>query len=32
VKPLTLIASLRSLAFRLWDEQQRKLVGFGALQ
>jgi omega-6 fatty acid desaturase (delta-12 desaturase) len=28
VKPLTLLSSLRSLAFRLWDEQNGKLVGF----
>ena len=28
VKPLTLLASLRSLAYRLWDEQNGKLVGF----
>lgn len=31
VKPLTLLASLKSLTFRLWDEQQRKLVGYRAL-
>lgn len=28
VKPITLRSSLRSLSFRLWDEEQRKLVGF----
>jgi acyl-lipid omega-6 desaturase (Delta-12 desaturase) len=28
VRPITLPMSLKSLAFRLWDEQQRKLVGF----
>jgi acyl-lipid omega-6 desaturase (Delta-12 desaturase) len=28
VKPLTLRAALRSLNFRLWDEEQHKLVGF----
>ena len=28
VKPLTLLTSLRSLAFRLWDEQNGQLVGF----
>jgi omega-6 fatty acid desaturase (delta-12 desaturase) len=28
VKPLTLLASFRSIAFRLWDEQEGKLVGF----
>ena len=29
VKPITLWGSLKSLSFRLWDEQRRKLVGFG---
>ena len=28
VKPITLRTSLRSLHFRLWDEENRKLVGF----
>jgi len=28
VKPITFITSLKSLTFRLWDEQARKLVGF----
>lgn len=28
VKPLTFWASLKSLRLRLWDEQQRKLVGY----
>ncbi len=28
VKPITLRSSLRSLTFRLWDEEQQKLVGF----
>jgi omega-6 fatty acid desaturase (delta-12 desaturase) len=32
VKPVTLIASLKSLKFRLWDEKARKLVGFGHLR
>ncbi|MFO1477239.1 MAG: fatty acid desaturase [Verrucomicrobiota bacterium] len=32
VKPITLLSSLRSLTFRLWDEQRRKLVGYGALK
>jgi acyl-lipid omega-6 desaturase (Delta-12 desaturase) len=32
VKPVTLFASLKSLTFRLWDEQHRKLVGFRALK
>ena len=31
IKPITLAASLKSPAFRLWDEQRRKLVGFRAL-
>ncbi len=30
VKPVTLFGSLKSLTFRLWDEQRRKLVGFRA--
>jgi omega-6 fatty acid desaturase (delta-12 desaturase) len=28
IKPLTLISSLRSLKFRLWDERQQAYVGF----
>jgi len=32
VKPVTLFASLKSLTFRLWDEEGRKLVGFGYLK
>jgi len=32
VKPVTLFASFRSLSFRLWDEQRRKLVGFGGVR
>jgi acyl-lipid omega-6 desaturase (Delta-12 desaturase) len=32
VKPVTLLSSLRSFSFRLWDEQQRKLVGFSHLR
>jgi omega-6 fatty acid desaturase (delta-12 desaturase) len=32
VKPVTLCSSLKSLTFRLWDEQRQKLVGFGALR
>lgn len=32
VKPVTLLASLKSFTFRLWDEQQRKLVSFGHLK
>ncbi len=32
VKPVTLLSSLRSLSFRLWDEQRRKLVGYTHLK
>jgi omega-6 fatty acid desaturase (delta-12 desaturase) len=32
VKPVTLFSSLKSLTFRLWDEQRRKLVGYSALK
>ena len=32
VKPITFFSSLKSLTFRLWDEQQKKLVGFGHLK
>ena len=32
VKPVTLFPSFKSLTFRLWDEQRRKLVGFRALK
>ena len=32
VKPITLFASLRSLKFRLWDEAQKKLVGYRVLR
>ncbi|HYV27712.1 MAG TPA: fatty acid desaturase [Candidatus Eisenbacteria bacterium] len=32
VKPVTLIGSLKSFTFRLWDEQRRKLVGYGHLK
>ena len=32
IKPITLLASLKSLAFRLWDEQHNRLVGFGYLR
>ena len=28
VKPITLLSSLKSMTFRLWDEQGRKLVSF----
>lgn len=32
VPPVTLLSSLRSLTFRLWDEQQKQLVGFRHLK
>jgi len=32
VKPMTLRTSLKSLRFRLWDEQQRKLVSYRRLR
>jgi omega-6 fatty acid desaturase (delta-12 desaturase) len=32
VKPITLISSLKSFAFRLWDEQDRRLVSFGHIK
>ncbi len=32
VPPVTLFASLKSLSFRLWDEQRRRLVGYGHLR
>jgi len=30
--PVTLLASLKSLRFRLWDEQRRRLVGYSHLR
>jgi omega-6 fatty acid desaturase (delta-12 desaturase) len=32
VKPVTLLGSLGSLTFRLWDEQQARLVGYGRMR
>jgi omega-6 fatty acid desaturase (delta-12 desaturase) len=32
VKPITLFSSLKSFTFRLWDEQHRRLVGYGHLR
>lgn len=32
VKPITLFSSFKSFTFRLWDEQRRKLVGYGHLK
>lgn len=32
VKSVTLLESLKSFTFRLWDEQERRLVGYGHLR
>ena len=32
VKPVTFFASLKSLTFRLWDEQRQRLVGYRVLR
>ncbi len=32
IKPITILSSLKSLTFRLWDEQNQRLVGFGYLR
>lgn len=32
VQPITLLSSLKSFTFRLWDEQQRRLVGYRHLR
>jgi omega-6 fatty acid desaturase (delta-12 desaturase) len=32
VQPVTFFASFKSFTFRLWDEQRRKLVGYGHLR
>jgi acyl-lipid omega-6 desaturase (Delta-12 desaturase) len=32
VKPVTFLASFKSLTFRLWDERRRKLISFGELR
>jgi omega-6 fatty acid desaturase (delta-12 desaturase) len=32
IKPVTLLSSLKCVHFRLWDEQRRRLVGFGILR
>jgi acyl-lipid omega-6 desaturase (Delta-12 desaturase) len=32
IKPLTLLSSLKSLTFRLWDEQRQVFVGFAHLK
>lgn len=32
VKPVTLLSSLKSFSYRLWDERERKLVGYSHLR
>jgi len=32
VRPVTLMSSLKSLTFRLWDERRRQLVGFSRIR
>lgn len=32
VKPVTLMGSLKSFSFRLWDERRRRMVGYSALR
>ncbi len=32
VKPITLLSSLRSFTYRLWDEQRGKLIGYRRLR
>lgn len=32
IKPVTFLSSLRSITYRLWDEQHQRLVGFGYLR
>ena len=32
IQPLTILTSLKSLGYRLWDEERRMLVGFKALK
>lgn len=32
VKPITIMSSLRTLKLRLWDEENRRLIGFGGLR
>jgi omega-6 fatty acid desaturase (delta-12 desaturase) len=32
IKPVTILISLKSLTYRLWDEEKRKLVGFNAVR
>lgn len=32
IKPVTFLSSMKSLTYRLWDERQKRLVGFGQLR
>jgi hypothetical protein len=32
VKPITFFSSLRTMGLRLWDEENRRLVGFSYLR
>jgi omega-6 fatty acid desaturase (delta-12 desaturase) len=32
VKPITLFSSFKSATYRLWDEKNKKLVGYRALR
>lgn len=32
IKPITFLTSLKSMTYRLWDEQNHRLVGFGYLR
>lgn len=32
IKPITLLSSFKCLSFRLWDEKNHRLVGFGELK
>ena len=32
VKPMTLMSSLKSLRYRLWDEDAGKMIGFSCLR
>jgi omega-6 fatty acid desaturase (delta-12 desaturase) len=32
IKPVTILISLKSLSYRLWDEEKEKMVGFKTLK
>jgi omega-6 fatty acid desaturase (delta-12 desaturase) len=32
IRPVTILISLKSLTYRLWDEEKQKLVGFRAVK